>query len=160
MVLPKTIFAKLLAKLMKRLHPANLVSGFRAAGICPLDRSQVLKNIPRPAMTDEVENQILSNAVLTTLHQNLGVGVERPKLTARRGRKIVPGQRVVSLESVELLNVPTKRKAQDNPFMPFKIRESDLTVPIIPSEEQGWSSDNSVHQNTMLKYFAHECITD
>ena len=31
-----------------------------------------------------------------------------------------------------------------------KIRERDLTALIIPSEEQGWSSDNSVDQATIL----------
>jgi hypothetical protein len=41
-----------------------------------------------------------------------------------------------------------------------KIRERDLTALIIPSEEQGWSSDNSVDQATMLQYFTHEYTTD
>ena len=51
---------------------------------------------------------------------------------------------------LELLKVPTKGKAQNNPFMPFEIHERDLTAPIIPSKEQGWSSDNSVDQATIL----------
>ena len=41
-----------------------------------------------------------------------------------------------------------------------KIRERDLTALIIPSEEQDWSSDNSVDQATMLQYFTYEYTTD
>ena len=39
--LPKTIFPSLLDKLVKRLKSSNLVSGFLASGIWPLDRSNL-----------------------------------------------------------------------------------------------------------------------
>jgi hypothetical protein len=53
--LPKDLFPKLLKKLMDSLlenGKENMKSGFRKAGICPLDRDQVLHRIPTNETTD------------------------------------------------------------------------------------------------------------
>ena len=48
----------LLARLMHRLKNKNLISGFRAAGIHPLDRNQVLKHLPTSNKKSEEINSL------------------------------------------------------------------------------------------------------
>ena len=52
--LPKDVSPSLLRKLMGRLKPSNLVSGFKAAGIYPLDTHQVLKRLPDESGDDRI----------------------------------------------------------------------------------------------------------
>ena len=47
-----------LARLMHRLKNKNLISGFRAAGIHPLDRNQVLKHLPTSNKKSEEINSL------------------------------------------------------------------------------------------------------
>ena len=44
--IPKSQFPGLLRKLESRLKSENLIAGFRATGIWPLDRDEVLKRLP------------------------------------------------------------------------------------------------------------------
>ena len=61
--LPKDIFPSLLRKLMGRLKPSNLVSGFKAAGIYPLDTHQVLKRLPDESDDDSINEAIFNDTV-------------------------------------------------------------------------------------------------
>ena len=97
--IPKEIFPALLSRVFKKLKPENLLSGFRATGICPLDSSQVLKHIAgstHPENPDDM-NEILSEACVQLLSENLAkstTGQKRPK----RGRKIEPGKPISAPE--------------------------------------------------------------
>ena len=63
--LPKTIFPSLLYKLARR---CNLVSGFRASGIYPLDRQKFLKRLPSVITSEErVDSEIFSESLLQVL---------------------------------------------------------------------------------------------
>ena len=41
--LPKDAFPSMLRKLMQRLKPSNLIAGFKATGICPLNSNEAIK---------------------------------------------------------------------------------------------------------------------
>ena len=71
--LPKTVFPSLLYKLMRRLRSKNLVSGFQASGVYPLDRHQVLKHLPNLLTSDEIDNAVFNESVLQILKENCGV---------------------------------------------------------------------------------------
>ena len=99
--LPKTVFPSLLYKLMRRLRSENLVSGFGASGVYPLDRHQVLKRLPNLVTSDEIDNAVFNESVLQILKENCSVGIEKKRVQTKRGRKITPGQRITSLSDDE-----------------------------------------------------------
>ena len=86
--LPKTVFPSLLSKILRRLRRENLVPGFQASGMYPLDSHQVLKRLPNLVTLDEVDNALLNESVLQILKEN--VGIEKKHDQAKRGRKITP----------------------------------------------------------------------
>ena len=66
--LPKTVFSSLLYKLARRLKGCNLVSGFRASGIYPLDRQKFLKRLPSVITSEErVDSEVFSESLLQVL---------------------------------------------------------------------------------------------
>ena len=94
--LPKTIFPSLLGKLVKHLKSTNLVSGFCASGLWPLDRNQVLKRLPSCNDTSNINEFSFNELVLKVLKENCGIGA--PKRRAKkRGRKVEPGQWITTL---------------------------------------------------------------
>ena len=67
----KAVFPSLLHKLVRRLKGCNLVSGFRASRIHPLDRQQVLKRLPSViTSTERVDSEIFSESALQVLKEN------------------------------------------------------------------------------------------
>ena len=68
------------------IHAKNLVSGFKATGLFPLDRSQVLKRLPQMKSSD-VTQSIFNEAVMEVLHKNCGVGIKK-KERMKRGAKV------------------------------------------------------------------------
>ena len=89
--LPKTIFPSLLYKLFCRLKSANLVSGFRATGIVPLERNEVLKRLPGTNDTTNVNEFSFNQSVLEVLKENCGVG-QKKRGKRKRGKRIEPGK--------------------------------------------------------------------
>lgn len=99
--IPKEIFPGLLARVFRKLKPENLVSGFRATGICPLDSRPVLKHIAGSSNGEQQDqndmHNILSEACVQLLSESLAkstAGQKRPK----RGKKVVPGKPITPLE--------------------------------------------------------------
>ena len=66
---------------------------------------------------DEGNVGVLNDSVLHVLKEHCGIGVEKQKVSRKRGRKITPGERIVSLgredavgSSKENVNPLSKRK--------------------------------------------------
>ena len=101
--IPKEVFPTLLARVFYKLKPDNLISGFRATGIWPLDSTPVLKHIAgssndKPQSQSEMHN-ILSEACVQLLSESLArstAGQKRPK----RGKKVEPGKPISPPEVV------------------------------------------------------------
>ena len=86
--LPKDIFPSLLQKLMVRLKPSNLASGFKAAGIYPLHAHQVLKRLPNGSGGDDSINEsIINDAALNVLKENCGIEFQRNKYKPKEERR-------------------------------------------------------------------------
>ena len=114
--LPKTQFPLLLSSLCSQLEGKNLVSGFRACGIVPLDASQVLKRIPTQN-ADTSQTPLLSDSVMDLLERNCGGD---KAVRRKRGKKVpAPGTRV-TVEDVATAstsgNVAPKRKLKEPVF--------------------------------------------
>ena len=107
--LPKQHFSLLSNHLLNELNNENMISGFRGSGISPLNEEEVLKrmNTLDDFITKSAE-KFLGGSVEKVLQENLGIGNDPQKnATKKRGRKIKPGEMVVTLEeNKENENVP------------------------------------------------------
>ena len=92
--IPKETFPQLLCRVFKQLKPANLIAGFKATGIHPLNSQPVLKHLAGSSPEDPADlNVILSDACVQLLSESLAqstAGQKRPK----RGKKIQPGKAI------------------------------------------------------------------
>ena len=62
---------------MGRLKPSLLVSGFKAAGIYPLDAHQVLKRFPDEGGDSSINESIFNDAVLNVLKEIVELEFQR-----------------------------------------------------------------------------------
>ena len=94
--IPKSQFPGLLKRLFNALPPSNLVSGFRACGIYPLDRTQVLKRLPSNNRDPGGEGTAaaLNESVMSFLESNCGLNQTPNQAARKRGKKISPGQAI------------------------------------------------------------------
>ena len=111
--IPKNQFPALLKSLCDRLSADNLVAGFRASGIFPLDRKEVLKRLPQGNQDPggASTSEILNDSVLELLQDHCGMGKKTQKRSNKRGYKIVLGKTVTlnclpSAESSGSLQTP------------------------------------------------------
>ena len=91
--LPKTAFPLLLYKLFHHLKPENLVSGFRATSIVPLERNEVSKRLPGAHDTTNVNEFSFNQSVLGVFKENCGAGQKKQE-KRKRQKQIEPGKQV------------------------------------------------------------------
>ena len=87
----------MLKRLCDGLVATNLISGFRATGLFPLDRDQVLKKLPGyDKHHDEVaQNAALNDSVMSLLRKHCGLDSNSKQSGRnRRGKKVTPGEAV------------------------------------------------------------------
>ena len=72
----------------------TMVSGFRATGIYPIDRDQVLKRLPgvNKEPGDDEMLPVLNDSILDLLKENLGIGPNAPPKKKKRGQKLSAGK--------------------------------------------------------------------
>ena len=133
--LPKTVLPTLLSKLMARLKSSNLIAEFRASGIHPINRNEVLKRIASSNQTENVNLQVLNDSVLQVLEENCGVGKQTKSINRKRGRKIKPGERVVDLENQEPCGSQNSKKKKK--ISPVKTKAANY-IHESEDEEEEW----------------------
>ena len=98
-VIVKTQIPQLLSRLCSKLSAGHLKSGFRACGIHPIDRGEVLKRLRGGDVykteKDDLNVSVLNESVMRMLKEN-GQGARDNKVM-KRGRKITYGKRIVTL---------------------------------------------------------------
>ena len=104
--IPKETFPVLLGRVCKQLVPANLVAGFKASGISPLDSSQVISRLAGGNSVAGREDprdiggagmvDILNEAVVSLLRGYLGISEDPPAKRKGRGKKVTPGKALTS----------------------------------------------------------------
>ena len=78
----------MLRKLMQKLKPSNLIAGFKATGICPLNSNEVLKRLPDEAADNTFNESVFNDSGLKVLRENCGVGLERKQKQSKWGKKV------------------------------------------------------------------------
>ena len=141
--IPKNQFPGLLAKLQNQLKSDNLISGFRASGIYPVDRQNVLKRLPEHNK-DTVGNnvaEIFNEAISGLLKKHCGYGEKKKNA---RGKKITPGKPVqpedlgeVSTSAKQARSLVKKKRVQpDDPSSSDSdVEPSDNDDPLTSDEE-------------------------
>ena len=98
-VIRKAHIPQLLSRLCSKLSPGHLKNGFRACGIYPIDRREVLKRLRGGDIyktdKDDLNLTVFNESVMAMLQENCGQGADDNKV--RRGRKITYGKRIVTL---------------------------------------------------------------
>ena len=73
---------------MHRLKNRNLISRFRADGIYPLDRCQVLKHLPTSNNeSEEINLPLFNKSMLSVLKENCGIGAKKIDMPVKETRK-------------------------------------------------------------------------
>ena len=78
----------MLRKLMQRLKPSNLITGFKATGICPLNSNEVLKRLPDETADNSFNESVFDDSVLKVLRENCGVRLECKRKQSKWGEKV------------------------------------------------------------------------
>jgi len=92
--IPKNQFPGLLLQLQNKLNPDNITAGFKASGIFPTDRYEVLKRIPnqnRDLGGDNVSS-VFNEAITGLLQEHCGTSATKRKI---RGKKLTPGKSIL-----------------------------------------------------------------
>lgn len=109
--IPKTVFPTLLAKTLNTIEnciPANIQAGFRAAGISPLNRYEVLKHLP----SGEPSNLQEDNAFIesfSTIINNSQLNESAPATKRKKKIDVAPGKSV----SIRNLEIPMLRQTEE-----------------------------------------------
>jgi len=102
--IPKATFPSLLARVFCHLKSSNLVSGFRACGIVPLDSSQVLRRLPGKSAGGDISHanmrQVLNDSVVELLKNHLGVGDSSTPKKRSRGKKVTEPGKAITIADV------------------------------------------------------------
>jgi len=105
--IPKNQFPGLLDNLQHQLKPENIKSGFKASGIHPVNREQVLKRLPHMNRDTGggTVNEVFNEAIQQMLVRHCGQG-EKKKST--RGQMITPSKPVMPEDLAAPKNVQKK----------------------------------------------------
>lgn len=144
-VVPKESFPSLMAKLWEGLlngkGSENLKSGFRACGIVPCDKTEVLKKLDKTVTPNVDAGYALNDTVLTYL-KNL----REPESSKRRGKKrkvtTQPGLSVslndFTQNESNILKKICRRKVLRAPTRtPFKLRSAPKKKIILKKQSRG-----------------------
>ena len=107
----KDEFPKLLKNLESQIHirsAENMVSGFRACGIIPLDRNMVLSKLPS-RRTNDISNQVLNESVIDMLRQR---NTTSSALRRKRARVNVEPGRSVNTDDFEENDVAPRNETE------------------------------------------------
>lgn len=104
--IPKSNFPKLLNKLIETCvkgQSQSLVSGFRKAGIVPVDCSAVIKRLKsKDTPKDPNDDSIISDTVLEFLHDKRYNSADHGKTPRRKKINIAPGKSVTAADFEDL----------------------------------------------------------
>jgi len=142
--IPKNQFPTLLARLHARQKPENAIAGFRATGLCPLDKESVLKRMPQSNKDKGGEQQVKAtfNAAIATMLEKHCSPDSGKKVVRTRGKKIIPGKPILD----EDLTPSTSRQSTSK----VHAKAAKKTVEVEPesSEESISESDNAAESES------------
>lgn len=110
--MPKDIFPQLLKKCLDELEPnikENLKSGFRKAGIYPIDKDEVLKRLP--TTNASVNLELVGESFIHHLQQKRKE-VVKPRLTKRQKLEVPSGKSITAIDIIQYEEGKKKQKEE------------------------------------------------
>lgn len=107
--LPKDLFPRLLKKVLDSLEDntaSNIISGFRKAGICPLNKEEIIKRLP--SKTPAVDLQLVGDSFLSHLEQKRSE-VVKPRSSKKKKLNVPAGQSICEQDLVSPQVEETKK---------------------------------------------------
>ena len=93
--LPKDCFPSKLKALVEELNHENLIAGFKACGLVPLNRHEVLKRLPKTPIAINDSNNAINNVIIEHLQALIGSkDTAGPSRRPRRKLNVVAGRSV------------------------------------------------------------------
>ena len=128
---------------MRCLNNKNLISEFRAAGIYPLDQSQVLKHLPTSNNESEgINSPLFNDSVLSVLKESCGIGAEKVRHASKIDHKITPGQTILELhverDSPSDDQPPSSKRNKKEKLHPKKSNKKQQTPKKIITDNDDW----------------------
>lgn len=138
----KTSFPTLLTRLLEKIDNKNktiLKNAFKAAGIYPLDKTQITKKLPNAKVEDHVNStgRQIDQAVLDYLKDKRGNSSGPPQKTRKKMLRVPPGE---SITHEDLLDIEQAGPSNAKRSRPTKKRTSkksmqDSDEESLPAEE-------------------------
>lgn len=112
-VIPKALFPKLMNSALERIaaqSSTNILSGFRACGIVPLNPESVLKRLPAVTQHEDVTKSLLSDSLLSNLQRNRFQEGQSSSTSTKKKINVKPGESVQVSALTEIQNQSQRKK--------------------------------------------------
>lgn len=139
--IPKDQFPRLLRQTLEKVKPENLVAGFRATGIYPLNREEVLKRLPDWCQAQAPLNQDALNNSFTDLLQKIRFPDENRQIKRKKRLNVIAG-RSVSFDTNEKDEATNVIESED-------LIEDDFNTKLFPRATTSKESDSSLSDSHM-----------
>ncbi len=124
----KSEFPALLAALLVKANPGqHMEASFRACGLCPIDKEQVIKRLPRKDGNAKANRQLLDETFGERLENLRGVD---KKISKKRGKKVAPGKSFTALDEEETSG------SEEEVDIPLTMEESEVEDSEVEDSEE------------------------
>ena len=131
---PKEIFPLLLARLCNGLKKENMVAGFRATGLFPIDMGEVLKRFPSEE-SDQNVSELFGDSAAQLLKEHISEKNALP--TCKRDPKVAPGKAVSVADLTKTSSASSSSKTPTvTPATDSDERDSSDDSTLLESEEE------------------------
>lgn len=147
--IPKSQFPSLLRETLDTIteNQENIIkSGFRATGIYPLDRNQVLKRLP-DGVNDNLNETALSEALKDQL-KTMRYGKEVPKEKKKKRLTVVPGKSISAVDESSDTEVEVSLHDSDSSVGPLQFSDEDDGIAGPSAALTNSSSESNGEENT------------
>ena len=159
--IPKDTFPSLLAETLEKLNitiKENLISGFRATGIFPLDEEQVLKRVPRKEPSADASTSTLWSETFADLLSQRRIN-QNPEKKRKKKLQVQPGLSVAGPS-----HISSSGEDSDGNNEQFSLHDSESSVGQIDFDdvdmEENREDFDNVDINENREYFDQSDIEE
>lgn len=149
----KTSFPALLTKLLEKMDHKNrtiLRNAFKEAGICPLDKTQIIKKLPKTKVEDHMDStgRRIDQAVVHYLEQKRNALTGPPQKKRKKTLKVPPGDSITQNDLLDInqagpssVKQVRSKKEKTSKIPILDVDEESLSTGELDSDEEGETVD-------------------
>ncbi len=149
-VLPKSKFPQMLDATLKELgtkSSQNLKSGFKASGIYPLERNQLLKRLPQYKNREILQNETVSFDGMLVRKLNETRYKTQNEKKKNNLLRIKPGESVTNEETIAIIEAKNKERTQKSKSKQKQSLEIHEPKVEIVEFEEPWNLDENLNES-------------